>query len=307
MQNGEYTELKAFCAVAEAGRFSTAAKRLQISASALSQIIRRLEDRLDVRLFNRTTRSVALTEDGERFFQQIRPALGSLEAAFHELKAQSGTLSGIVRIHATHMAADTILTPFIGQFHQHYPDIVLDVVAEDSIIDITAAGFDCGIALGEFVQQDMIAYPLGPELRMTAAASPDYLAKHGTPQTPADLQHHQCLNWRHMAEKSIYRWEFFQDDHWISVAVNGPLITTRRELALTAALQHIGIVFWTEDKLQPWLDSGELVPLLQDFCPPFLGWHLYYPRHRHSSSALRALIEALRQFYPRPSSLSESR
>ncbi|SHO56913.1 LysR family transcriptional regulator [Vibrio quintilis] len=300
MQSGEYTELKAFYAVAEEGSFSAAARQLRISASALSQIIRRLEDRMDVRLFNRTTRSVALTEAGQQFYQRIRPALATLESAFHELKAQSGTLSGTVRIHATHMAADTILTPFIGQFHQDFPDIVLDVVAEDAVIDITAAGFDCGLALGEFVQQDMVAYPLGPELKMTAAASPAYLEKYGAPQTPADLQHHQCLNWRYMAEKRIYRWEFFQDDHWISVAVNGPLITTRRELALSAALQHTGIVFWTENMLQPWLDSGKLIPLLQDFCPPFLGWHLYYPKHRHTSGALRAFIDALRQFYPRP-------
>ncbi|MEI8631876.1 LysR substrate-binding domain-containing protein [Vibrio sp. PP-XX7] len=214
--------------------------------------------------------------------------------------SKAGTLAGTVKLHSTSISADSILAPVLGDFHIMYPDIVLDIIVEDAVIDITAAGFDAGISLGEYVQKDMIAYPLGPDLRMIAAATPQYLARHGTPTTPADLQHHQCLNWRYLKEKTIYRWEFFQQGHWISMAVDGPLITTQRELAVSAALQHMGIVFWTENMLTPWLNSGQLVPLLNEYCPPFLGWHLYYPRQRHTSKALRALIDFLRHAYPLP-------
>ncbi|MDW6005052.1 LysR substrate-binding domain-containing protein [Vibrio mangrovi] len=305
MKNSEYAEMKAFKAVAELGSFSAAAKALRITPSALSQIIKRLEDNLGSRLFNRTTRSVVLTEIGRRFYQRLRPALDEIEAAFNEVHDQLGALSGTVRLHITTGAADAILQPVLGQFYREYPDIVLDVLVEDSVIDLVADGFDVGIRLDEFIQQDMIAYPLGSQLRMCAAASPQYLEKHGQPETPADLRNHQCLNWRFSGGREVYRWEFYQQGHWFSMAVDGPLITTSRELAVTAACEHHGIVFWTEEKLRPWLEKGELVSILDEFCPLFPGWNLSYPRHRHTSGALQAFIGFMRQAYPLPSGITD--
>ncbi|ASA57265.1 LysR family transcriptional regulator [Vibrio gazogenes] len=298
MKSSEYTEMKAFKAVAEQGSFSAAAKVLRITPSALSQIIKRLEDNLGSRLFNRTTRSVVLTEIGLQFYQRLRPALDEIEAAFNEVQTQSGALAGTVRLHITTAAADAILQPILGQFYRAYPDIVLDILVEDALIDLVADGFDVGIRLWEFVEQDMIAYPIGPEVRMCAAASPQYLQKYGRPKTPADLREHQCMNWRLSGDRAVYRWEFYQHGHWFSMAVDGPLITTSRELAVTAACEHQGIVFWTEDKLRPWLERGELLSVLDDFCPFFPGWHLAYPRHRHTSGALQAFIQFMRQAYP---------
>lgn len=297
MNGSDYTELRAFQAIADAGSFVAAAKALRVSPSALSQILRRFEDKLGTKLFHRTTRSVALTEAGARLHARLRPALEEMDAALNETRSLAGKVSGRVRLHVASMAADALLAPLLGRFHAQYPEIVLDVVAESAVVDITAAGYDAGISLGEFIQKDMVAYPLGPSLQMVAAASPDYLARRGTPLTPADLHRHQCINWRHPGDGSVYRWEFYQQGHWFSMAVDGPLITSRRELAVAAALQGVGIAFWTEDKLQPWLASGELVPLLRPYCPPFLGWHLYYSRQRHMSGALRALIDFLRQVY----------
>jgi DNA-binding transcriptional LysR family regulator len=295
MKDSDYKQLRAFQAIAEQGSFVAAARTLGITPSALSQVIRRLEDKMGTRLFHRTTRSVSLSEAGQRLHARLRPALDELDAAFHEARSQAGKLSGRVRLHVSSIAADDVLAPVLGGFHARYPDIVLDIVAESSFVDLIAEGFDLGITLGEFVQKDMVACPLGPELRMVAAASPAYLARFGTPETPGDLQHHKCINWRHPGHNSLYRWEFFQNGHWISLAVEGPLITTRREVAAVAAVQGVGITFWSEDKLAPWLESGELIPLLRPYCPPFLGWHLYYPRQRHTAPAVRALIDYLRE------------
>ncbi|TKI02362.1 LysR family transcriptional regulator [Martelella alba] len=296
MKSSDYTELRAFQAVAERGTFVGAAGALRITPSALSQVIRRFEDKLGTRLFQRTTRSVALTDAGQRLYARLRPALAEMDAALEETRGQAGKVSGRVKLHVTEMAADAVLAPVLGQFHAQYPNIVLDIVTESSFVDIIAAGYDAGIRLGEFVQQDMVAYPLGPALRMVAAASPDYLKRCGTPLTPADLSHHQCINWCYPG--GVYRWEFYQRGHWISLALEGPLVTTRRELGVAAALQGVGITFWTEDKLRPWLDSGELMPLLREYCPPFLGWHLFYPRQRNMPGAFRALVDFLRAHYP---------
>lgn len=298
MKGSDYTELRAFQAIAVQGSFVGAAKQLRVSPSALSQIIRRFEAKLGTTLFHRTTRSVALTEAGQRLHARLQPALEELDTALNDTRGWAGTLTGTVRLHVTSMAADAVLAPVLGDFLARYPNIVLDIVVEDAVIDIAAAGYDAGMSLGEVIQKDMIAWPLGSELRMVAAAAPDYLARCGSPATPAELHHHQCINWRYPGSHNVYRWEFYQDDHWFSVAVDGPLVTTSRELAVTAARQGVGIVLWTEDKLKCWLDNGELKPLLRRYCAPFLGWHLYYPRQRHMSGVLRALIDFLRQRYP---------
>lgn len=305
MRGREYTELKAFEAIVAFKTFAKAANQLRISPSALSQTIKHLEGRLGTRLFNRTTRSVVLTDAGKQLHKRLCPILKELELILGDVREQGDRLSGTVKLHSTSMAANDLLAPIIGQFYEQYPDICLDIVVEDRVVDIISDEFDAGICLGEFLQNDLVAYPLGDKLTMQAAASPDYIARYGEPQTPFDLHHHQCINWRYQQERGIYRWEFFQQGHWFSLSVNGPLTTSSRDLSVAAALGGVGIVFWTVDRLKPWVDKGELVPLLSDYCPPFLGWHLCYPRQQHTSRALRALIDFLREAYPK-SGIDES-
>ncbi|MCE0495605.1 LysR family transcriptional regulator [Vibrio salinus] len=298
MRNGEYTELKAFQVLAELNSFSAAAKQLRITPSALSQLIKRMETNIGTRLFNRTTRSVCLTLAGKDLYTRTRPAMSELESALEDTKMQSGKISGLVKIHCAGMAANSVLLPILSDFYQQYPDIVLDIVTEDIVADIIPDGYDVGITLGENIKQDMIAYPLGDELRMVVAATPTYLAKFGTPITPDDLASHQCINWKYMSEKIIYRWEFFQNERWRSVSVNGPLITTNIDLAIQAALQHIGIVLWTEDKLERYFSDGTLVPLLRKYCKNFPGWYLYYPQQHSNSGAIKTFIQFMHNAFP---------
>ncbi|MFM2477052.1 LysR substrate-binding domain-containing protein [Celerinatantimonas sp. MCCC 1A17872] len=298
MMNRDFTQLQAFIAIAEQGSFVKAAHQLRITPPALSQMLKRLEEQLGARLFNRTTRSVALTNSGEQLLLRLRPAMNQLTQALNETKMQAGQLSGTLKIHSSNIAADSLLTPLLSEFYAHYPDIKLDITLEDNVIDIVQAGFDVGITLAEHIQRDMIAYPLSEPLKMVVAATPTYLEKYGTPTHPNDLMHHHCLNWRYRQDKIIYRWEFFEQNHWFSLPVKGPLITTSRQMTLQAALQHLGIVFWTHDQLSKWLKSGELVPLLEDYCPEFPGWQLYYPHQHSTSSALRAFINFMRTSYP---------
>lgn len=300
MDTGEYGQLQAFRAVAEHAGFAAAARALRVSPSALSQTIRRLERRLDARLFNRTTRAVALTEVGERLLARLRPALAEMDAALAEIRDRDERPRGRVRLYCGNIAADTLLAPLIGRFLDTHPDVTLEVTVEDQVVDLVATGHDAGISLGEFVPRDMIAHPLGPALRMCAAATPRYLARHGVPTTPTDLLRHRCLNWRRPNADEPYRWEFHQGGHWHALAVDGPLSSSRRELLVAAALADAGLVFWSEDRLQPWLDQGLLCRVLADYCPPFPGWQLYYPRQRHMPSALRAWIDFLRRAYPVP-------
>ena len=298
MKSSEYSDLKTFKTVAELESFAGAARKLRMTPSAVSQIINRLEKHLNVRLLNRTTRSVSLTTEGTELFTRIEPALVEIESVLRELKSNASTPIGCVKIHSTSTAARELLTPFIGEFNLQFPDIILDIIVEDNTIDIISQGFDVGLSLGEFVQKDMIAYPLAPPTKLVAAASPEYLKKHDIPQTPNDLRHHQCLNWRFLGDKSIYRWEFYVDGHWLSYGVDGPLISTSRDLLLSSALKGAGIILWEERILQPWFQSGELIPLLRDYCRPYLSWHLYYPRQKHTSKPVRAFIDFIKEKYP---------
>lgn len=297
MKSSEYSDLKTFKVVAELESFAGAARKLRMTPSAVSQIINRLEKHLNVRLLNRTTRSVSLTTEGTELFKRIEPALVEIESAVTELKSNASTPIGCVKIHSTSTAARDLLTPLIGEFSLRFPDIILDIIVEDTAIDIISQGFDVGLSLGEFVQKDMIAYPLAPPTKLVAAASPEYLKKHDMPQTPNDLRHHQCLNWRFLGDKSIYRWEFYVDGHWLSYGVDGPLVSTSRDLLLSSALKGVGIILWEERILQPWFQSGELIPLLKDYCRPYLSSHLYYPRQNHTSKRVRTFIDFMKEKY----------
>jgi len=298
MKSSEYSDLKTFITVASCNSFATASRQLQMTPSAVSQIIKRLEDTLQIRLFNRTTRSVALTEAGKSLYERIRPALDEVKSALSEVKSNSKLPIGLVKIHSNSLAAKHYLEPIIGDFHLEYPEITLDIIVEDTVTDIIAEGYDIGVSLGEYVQKDMIAYPLSAEMRLVAAATQGYLDKFGIPKNPNDLRHHRCLNWRYLCDNSVYRWEFYEEEHWISYRVDGPLISTSRQLLLASALKDTGIIFLDESTLAPWFDKGLLIPLLRKYCHPFLSWHLYYPRHHYMSTSMRTFVDFVKKRYP---------
>ena len=291
MRGSEHAELRAFVAVVEHGSFARAAAHLGLSPSALSQTIRALEERLGVRLLNRTTRSVAPSQAGERFFARLRPALSDLDAAVAEVRSLRDSPAGLLRINATRIAAIHVIGPLIGPFLDAYPDITLDLVSEDRLIDIVANRFDAGVRLGEMVEKDMIAVRLGGELRLMAVAAPAYLARHGTPATPHDLARHRCINFRWPTDLSLYHWEFEREGRPLEAAVEGPLIVNEPEVACLAALAGVGIAYLFEHQVRPGLDSGQLVHLLADWSPPFPGFHLYYPSRRQMAPPLRAFLD----------------
>ncbi|PTE08457.1 LysR family transcriptional regulator [Mesorhizobium helmanticense] len=295
MRGSDYSELRAFAAVVAHGNFARAAAELRISASTLSQTIRALEARLGVRLLNRTTRSLSLTEAGQRLHGRFKPAMAEMEAAVEDAIGLRDRPAGTLRVHMPSVAAATYLEPVLGRFHEAYPDIVLDVTIDDTVTDIVAAGYDIGARLGEFLEADMVAVRLGGEQRQLAVASPDYISRRGRPETPADLLQHRCINWRRPGSAGPYAWEFARDGQWFSVAVNGPLIVSRRDMAIAAAVQGVGIAFWAEALLRPFIEAGRLVPLLEEWSGTFPGWHLCYPRQRHMPAGLRAFADFLRR------------
>lgn len=283
--------------IAEHGNFSRAAAQLRVTPSALSQTIRDLEERLGVSLFHRTTRSTALTEAGARLLAGFKPAMDQMQAAVEDVSSLRATPAGTVRLHLPRLAAASLVEPVLGRFHAAYPDIILELAINDAVVDIVGAGFDVGITLGELLDQDMVAVKLGPDLHQVAVASPDYIARHGRPQVPADLHGHRCINWRKPGSGKLYNWEFQTDGRWFSVAVEGPLVVSHRDTALQAAAQGVGIAFayWSDRWMRPLIDQGALVPLLQEFSPPFPGWFLYYPKQRYTPPAVRALADFLRR------------
>lgn len=300
MRGHEYADLKAFVAIVEAGNFARAAEKLRISPSTLSQTIRTLEERLGVRLLNRTTRSTSPTEAGQRLFARFRPAMSEMDAAIDDIRNLDGGPAGRVRLHLPRLALASLVEPVLGRFHAAYPDISLELDIDDALVHIVEDGYDIGITLGELLEKDMVAVKLGPDFRQLAVASPDYIARYGKPETPADLHDHKCINWRKPGSGKLYNWEFFRDERWISVAVNGPLTVSHRDTALQAAAQGVGIAFayWSSQWMQPLIDAGKLVTMLEDYSPVFPGWYLYYPRQRNTAPAVRAVIDFLRKVAP---------
>lgn len=295
MRGSDFAELQAFSAVVRAGSFSAAAAELRISRSALSQTIRKLEERLGVLLLNRTTRSVSTTEAGAALMHGFDPAATAIEAAVHAAQEVGGRIAGRLSIHAQRLAYETILAPALRAFLDTHPDVVLDIRLDDATTDIVADGFDAGLRLGELLEQDVIEVRLGDDLRQVAVASPDYLARHGMPQTPQDLTGHRCLAFRWPGRDAIYDWEFAgEDGRWFSLAVTGPLVLSEQRALVEAAANGIGIAFWAESAVRPLVEAGRLVRLLERWAAPFPGFSLYYPRQRQRSPALRALVEHLR-------------
>lgn len=290
----DYGGLRAFVAVAEALSFGRAADILGISSSALSQTIRGLEDRVGTRLLNRTTRSVSLTEAGRALLNRVRPAVDELGAAVDQLRAADGRPAGTVRIHSFRSAAELFLTPMLARFAREYPEIILDITLDDTVIDLVSGGFDAAIRLGEVIERDMVALRLGPELRQIAVASPAYLAEHGMPATPQDLLSHTCIRWRWPGHSAPYAWEFCEEGRWFTVAVSGPLIASNREFGINAAVNGMGIAFAVEQTVAAFIADGRLMPLLETWSAPFPGFFLCYPQQRHMAPALRTFVDGLR-------------
>jgi DNA-binding transcriptional LysR family regulator len=291
MRGSDYAELRAFAAVAEHGNFARAAARLGISASALSQTIRTLEERMGIRLLNRTTRSVAPSEAGQRLLARLLPALADLDQAVADVAALRDKPAGLLRINAPRVAIVHRLAPLIAPFHAAYPDIVMDIIVDDKLSDIVADRFDAGIRLGEMVEKDMVSVKLGGEMRLVVVASPSYIARHGLPDTPRDLRDHSCVVSRWPTDGSLYHWEFERGDEKLEVAVSGPLSTTDNDLMLRAVLDGIGIGYLFDYHVAEHITAGRLVSMLDDWTPPFSGFHLYYPSRRQMPPPLRAFVD----------------
>lgn len=294
MRGSEFAELKAFAAVVERASFARAAEHLGLSPSALSQTIRLLEERLEARLLNRTTRSVAPTSAGAQLYARIAPLLREMAEAVEEARAAGGQTRGVLRINTLAMAVPQLIAPRLGRFHAAHPGVVLDIVVDNGLNDIVAGGFDAGIRVGGRLEKDVIAVRLTPDLEMIAVASPDYLRARGTPRSPADLHRHACINWRLRADGSAWRWVFEKRGKRSEVAVEGPLITNDPEVGLAGALQGLGIAYVLDPRhIDECLASGRLVQVLADWSIARPGMFLYHPSRRRTPAALRAFIDCL--------------
>jgi DNA-binding transcriptional LysR family regulator len=287
--------LRMFLAVADGASFRAAADALGVTRSAVSQGIRRLEDALGVALVQRTTRSVRLTEAGQRLRDQVAEPLRTVDAALEEA-LDDGPPRGLLRVNVSSIAERFLAGPLVAGFANAYPGITLDVTVSDDPIDLVAGGFDAGVRLGEVIEQDMVAVPLTGPQRQVAVAAPAYLDRHGVPRHPRDLVHHRCIGWRPAPGTAPYRWEFSEDGRDFEVDVDPQVTTNDLRLMLRTALAGGGITFGMEENYRQWLRSGELVSLLEDFLPPFPGFFLYFPSRRNQPAKLRALVQHVRSF-----------
>ncbi|WP_460090945.1 LysR family transcriptional regulator [Pseudomonas sp. S2_E02] len=297
MHRTAMTELEVVLAVARRSSFRGAAQELGMSTTAVSSAVAGLEARLKVRLFNRSTRSVALTDIGQRYVARIAPALAQIKSAGEEASAGPDEPSGTLRINAPHGAAYLLLDPLLKQYAQRYPEVRIDIVSESSMVDIIAGGFDAGIRLAESVPQDMIAVALSGDIRMLVVATPEYLERHGVPEHPRDLLTHRSIGMR-MAHGGLYQWELECDGQKLQMDL--PVCFASNELLAIkqAVVSGLGIGFISEWFIQEELASGALVPVLLPWCPSFGGLRLYYSGHRFVPARLRALIELAQELRP---------
>ncbi|WP_322011686.1 LysR family transcriptional regulator [Paraburkholderia sp. J12] len=288
------TELEVVLAVARRNSFRGAAQELGMSTTAVSSAVAGLEARLKVRLFNRSTRSVALTDTGQRYVERIAPALAEIQSAGEEAGAGLGVPSGTLRINAPQSAAYLLLEPLFNEYAQRYPGIRIDIESESRMVDIVAQGFDAGIRLAESVPQDMIAVPLSRDIRMLVVATPEYLARHGTPRHPRDLLKHQSIGMR-MSHGGIYRWELEKGSKKLQMDLPVRLVLNEMPAIKQAVLLGLGVGFISEWFIGEELKSGALIPVLVPWCPSFGGLRLYYSGHRFMPARLRALIDLVHE------------
>jgi DNA-binding transcriptional LysR family regulator len=295
MRRSQFTELCAFVAVAEHASLSRAAERLELSTATLSQSVRALEEQLGVRLLNRTTRSVALTEAGERLLAQLRPLLDGFDAALDSVNAFRDKPSGHLRLTMPPPVARFVLGPVLGRFPERYPEIVVEATVESALTDIVAGRYDAGIRRGNVVARDMIAVRVTDDMHYRVVASPDYLARHGRPRTPADLQAHNCIRYR-LPAGGFIPWLFVVDGKTVEFAVKGSVVVINDpDLVISAALGGIGVAYLYEEYVAPLIADGRLVSLIDKSALPVTdGFFLFYPSRRQNPAALSALIEFLR-------------
>lgn len=294
MYRGNLNDLLAFVAVGQERSFTKAAAKLGVSQSALSHTISGLEERLGVRLLTRTTRSVAPTEAGDRLLHTIGPRFEEIEVELEALGDLREKPAGTIRITATDHVADTVLWPKLAKFLPEYPDIKVEIIIGYGLTDIVAERFDAGVRSGEQVAKDMIAARIGPDLRIAVVGAPSYLATRPEPEKPQDLIGHSCINLRLPTHGGLYAWEFAKDGRELKVHVDGQLVFNGTFQMLNAALAGFGLAYVPEDVAQSHLDEGRLRRVLGDWCPPYSGYHLYYPSRRQSTPAFTLLVDALR-------------
>jgi DNA-binding transcriptional LysR family regulator len=296
MPKDSHNDLLAFIAVARERSFTRAAAQLGVSQSALSHLIRALEAKMGVRLLTRTTRSVSPTEAGERLMRSIAPRFQEIEAALMAVGELRDKPAGTLRITATENAADTVLWPKLAKVLPKYPQIKVEISTESRFIDIVTERYDIGVRLGDDLARDMHSVRISPDMRIAIVGSPAYLAKHPAPLKPQDLAAHDCINLRLMNHGELYAWELRKGRHQVNVRVEGQLVFNGTKQILQAALAGFGLAYIPEDMARPHIARGRLQPVLQDWCPAFPGYYLYYPSHRQPSRAMAVVIDALR--YP---------
>lgn len=292
--DSESAGIEVFVAVADAKGFRAAGQRLGVSGSAVSQALRRLEERLGVALVRRTTRSVHLTEAGERLFAAARPALDELRAAVAAVGELGDEPRGTLRLHVSRAGESYLSGPLLAGFLKEHQHVGLDLVVSDEPVDIVAEGYDGGIRLGEIIDRDMIAVPVSGDLRLVVVGAPSYFAKHRKPKHPRDLVDHDCINWHPTAEAPPYRWEFTENKREFSVDVRARVLTNDPALNVRLARAGAGLTM-SDERVRDYVARGELVSVLEEFSTPFPGFYLYYPERRHASPALRALVDYLRR------------
>jgi len=294
----DLNDINAFLAVAQAESFTRAAAKLGVSQSALSQTIRNLEARMGLRLLTRTTRNVSPTDAGERLLRSVGPRLEEVEAELAALSALRDKPVGTVRIASSEHAANLILWPAVHKLLPHYPDITVEIIVDNGLTDIVAERLDAGIRLGEQVAKDMVAVRIGPDLRMAVVGAPSYFEGRAHPRTPQDLTGHNCINLRLPTAGGLYAWEFEKGGRELRVRVEGRLAFNTAAMSVKAALAGDGLAFVPEDRVREHIHAGRLVRVLADWCPPFAGFHLYYPSRRQPAPAFAVLVDALRYREP---------
>jgi DNA-binding transcriptional LysR family regulator len=294
MLRDNFNDLYYLIIVARERSFTRAAAKLGVSQSALSHAIRGLEERLDVRLLTRTTRSVAPTEAGERLINSISPRFDDIETELLALTDIRQRVAGNIRLTLGEHALQSTVWPALAPFLQAYPDVKVEMTIDNSLTDIVAGRYDAGIRLGEQVAKDMVAVRIGPDWRMVVVGSPDYFARHGKPLTPHDLQSHNCINMRMPTLGGLYAWEFSKGGQALRVRVEGQLIFNNLSPRISAAIAGMGLAFVPEDTVEQAVTDGALEKVLEDWCEPFQGYYMYYPSRRQHTAAFAQLIAALR-------------
>lgn len=294
MKMENLNDLAAFTIVATERSFTRAAAKLRVSPSALSQTIRNLEERLGLRLLTRTTRSVAATEAGERLLRTLAPRFREIEAELGALSELRDKPAGSVRITAGEHSALSILQPALKRFLPDYPDITVEIIIDYGLVDIVTDGFDAGVRMSEQVAKDMISVPIGPEMRMAVVAAPAYFERYPLPVTPHDMTAHKCINIRLPTHGGVFSWDLEKDGHEVKVRGEGQLVFNSLAMRLSSALDGLGVAYMPEDQVLPYIADGRLIRVLEDWCPFFPGYHLYYPNRRHLSPALSLLVNVLR-------------